>query len=528
VWEFVAIEIFVTVGTEGLAQLNTWLDTAAGELFTDHMNIVIMEHAVSLDLLSLESPEFYDKLDRIRSQSVGRVNLLTEMLNVGQEASTIILLASSLALYSFWLFILVLLTTLPIFASEVRFSKMSYAAIYRHTPERRLLEYLRLLATWMFSAKEVRALSLSPHLKQKYRDTANRVYLHNKRLSLRRATYGFSLNTLSIAGQYTGYLLVVVPVLRGAITLGSFTYLAGALTRCRSSMARACSILGGMSEPLLLLDDMFDFLDAKPAIAPAQSISTALRVNDGIEIHGVSFSYPGSSKVVLDNVFIRLPSNKISVLVGANGSGKSTLIKLICRLYDPTSGYITLDGVDLRLYELSYLRQLISVMFQDFVKYDLSVSDNISFGSIADYDKQTLIETTARLTGIDEFIAALPDGYAQILGQRFGGSVDLSGGQWQRMAFARAMIRNGRVMIFDEPAAHMDAEAEATVFNLLEGNKADRITIVITHRLSHVARADWIVLLERGKVLEQGTHHGLVQSGGAYAHLFSLQAAGYQ
>jgi ATP-binding cassette, subfamily B, bacterial len=516
----------------------------------------LMEHAATLDLYHFEDPVFYDQLERARRQTVGRIGLLTQLLTMTQDVLTLISLGAALFVYSPWLLVLLFVAVLPSFIGETHFASLEYSLLYRWTPERRQLDYLRYLGASDKTAKEVQMFGLAPWLIERYRSLSDRFYEENKRLSVRKGVISTALSIVGTLGYYGAYVIILVRAVGGAITLGSLTFLAASFGRSRDLIQRLLLGASGIYEQSLYLKDLFDFFKTEPSIRSrpdAPSVPNPIR--QGFVFENVGFRYPGSDRWAVRHINIRLAPGERVALIGENGAGKTTLTKLLGRLYDPTEGRILLDGVDLRDYELASVRRATGVIFQDFVRYDLRFDENIGVGEIdkvrpyLDLPGNGKLAEGANLSeaappgkgSIPEPIVAaaesslaaslLPrfsEGYRQMLGRRFESGVDLSGGEWQKVALARAYIRDAQVLILDEPTAALDARAEYEVFirfsRLVEG----RMAVIISHRFSTVRMADRIVVLQNGMIVEEGTHHELVARNGLYAELFALQAEGYR
>jgi ATP-binding cassette subfamily B protein len=448
---------------------------------------------------------------------------------MGQQTITLLSLSVAIVAFSPWFLVLLLAAMIPSFLGEARFAMLAYSILYRWTPERRELDYLRMLGASNQSAKEVKIFGLGPHLIERSRSLFERFYAENKSLAIRRAVQGGLLNLLPYAGYYIAYIIILMRTLAGILTVGDLTFLAGAFMRSRLLIESLFGSVNNIAEQALYVKDLFDFFDTEPAISsPPNAIPAPRPIRDGFEFRNVSFAYPGSEHRVLNNVSFRFDANERIALIGENGAGKTTLVKLLARLYDPTEGVILLDGVDLREYNVDDLRREIGVIFQDYMRYDMLARDNIGFGRIDDLADQNRIENSARKSLADAVIAQLPRSYGQMLGRRFEDGVDLSTGQWQKIALARAYMRDAQVLILDEPTASLDARAEYGVFQRFADLTRDRMAILISHRFSTVRMADRILVLADGAILEQGTHKHLVALGGRYAELFELQAAGYR
>ena len=529
IWYLLAGEIALVVLNDFLSRGATLCDSLLGDQFTNHVSLRLMEHAAKLDLVSFEDPVFYDKLERARRQTTARLGMLAGLATMGQQAITLLSLSAAIVSFSPWFLVLLLAAMIPSFLGEARFAMLAYSVLYRWTPERRELDYLRLLGASNQSAKEVKIFGLGPHLIERSRSLFERFYNENRSLAVRRAVFGGLLNLLPFAGYYVAYIVILLRTLAGILTVGDLTFLAGAFMRSRLLIESLFSSVNNIAEQALYVKDLFDFFETEPAIAsPANALPAPRPIRSGFEFRNVSFAYPGSAHRVLTNVTFRLDANERLALIGENGAGKTTLVKLLARLYDPTEGAILLDGVDLREYDVDGLRREIGVIFQDYIRYDMLVRDNIGFGRIEDLANQDRIEHSAHKSLAAAVIAQLPNAYQQMLGRRFEDGVDLSTGQWQKIALARAYMRDAQVLILDEPTASLDARAEYEVFRRFADLTRDRIAILISHRFSTVRMADRILVLADGEILEQGTHQQLVALGGRYAELFELQAAGYR
>ena len=529
IWKLVALELALAVASDLLGRLNTLCDSLLGDRFTNRVSVRLMQHATRLDLASFEDPVFYDKLERARRQTTARLGLLAALLNMCQDTLSLISLSAGLIVFSPWLMVLLVAAVIPAFLGETHFTTLAYSVLYRWTPQRRQLDYLRLLGASAQSAKEVKIFGLGTHLAEQYHELAERIDQENKAVAIRRAVAGSALNLISTGGYYGAYAVVLVKTLAGAISIGMFTFLTGAFSRSRSYIERILSSFSDISEQAMFLKDLFEFFEMEPAVRSLPGAIPAPRpIRDGFEFRDVAFAYPGSDRPVVKNINFRLhPSEKIA-LIGENGAGKTTLVKLLARLYDPTEGQILLDGVDLREYDVDDFRHEIGVIFQDYMRYDMLARENIGFGRLESLEDHQRIESAARKSLAKSVIDRLPNRYHQMVGRRFEGGVDLSGGEWQKFALARAYMRDAQLLILDEPTATLDARAEYEVFQRFADLTRGRMAVLISHRFSTVRMADRILVLADGAIREQGTHHQLVALGGRYAELFELQAAGYR
>ncbi len=529
VWVYLSWEIALVVLSDVLGRLGALCDSLLGDKFTNVLSLRLMEHAGALDLVTLENPEFHDKLERARRQTTARLGMLATVAGVAQQSLTLLSLSAAVVAFSPWFLVLMVAAVIPSFLGETHFAMLAYSLLFRWTPERRELDYLRLLGASHQSAKEVKVFGLGPFFTARASRLFDQFYDTNKRLAMRRAATGTLLNLLPTAGYYGAYVMILLGTLAGRLTLGDLTFLSGAFARSRGIIENLFSSFNNITEQAFYLQDLFDFFQTEPTIfSKPGALPPPRPIRSGFEFRGVSFAYPGSRRRVLNEISLRIDPRERIALIGENGAGKTTLVKLLARLYDPTEGSILLDGVDLRDYSAEDLRQEIGVIFQDYMRYDMLVKDNIGLGRIEKLDDQSRIEEAARKSLADPLIASLPGGYQQMLGRRFDNGVDLSAGQWQKIALARAYMRDAQVLILDEPTASLDARAEYEVFLRFTELTRDRMAILISHRFSTVRMADRILVLAEGAIREQGTHEELLALRGRYAELFELQAAGYR
>jgi ATP-binding cassette subfamily B protein len=534
-WWLLAIEFGLAVLGELLARLSALAESLLGDLVANRTSVQLMEHAASLDLAQLENAEINDKLDRARRQTVGRIGLVTGLLTMVQDLVTLASLAIALVVYVPWLLILLALAVLPSFLGETRFAALSYSLLYSWTQERRQLDYLRYVGASDVTAKEVKLFGLARFLVGRYADLAQEFYEANRSLALRRAVVSSLLALVGTLGYYGAYAAIIyLTVTRhetpaGPFTIGVLTFLAASFRQSRDMIQRTLLGASQMVEQSLYLDDLFSFLALQPRVTTAAGApAVPVPIREGFVFENVGFHYPGSDNWAVRALSFRLRPGERLALVGENGAGKTTLAKLLARLYDPTEGRILLDGRDLREYDLDSLRRNVGVIFQDYVRYDFSLRDNIAVGDVTRLDERPAIEAAAERSLANTVAARLPGGYDQMLGRRFEGSVDLSGGEWQKVALARAYLRDAQLLILDEPTAALDARAEYEVFQRFAELTVGRMAVLISHRFSTVRMADRILVLLQGELVEEGSHEQLVARGGLYAELFHLQAAGYR
>lgn len=531
----VALELAVTVAGEGLARLSSLLESLLGDLFANRVSVRLMEHASTLDLAQFEDPAVYDHLERARRSTVRRIGLLSMLLKTLQDLITLMTLVAALILYVPWLLLLLVLAVIPAFLGETRFASLEYSLLYRWTPERRMLDYLRYVGASDVTAKETRLFGLSPFLVERYADLADEFYEANKQLAVRRSLVSTALAMIGSVGLYGAYgVIIYLTVIghrspAGLFTIGVLTFLIGSFRQSQNLIQSVLLSLSEIYEQSLYLRDLFTFFELRPRIASAPDArSVPQPIRRGFVFEDVGFRYPGSDRWALRHVSLEFAPGERIALVGENGAGKTTLVKLLARLYDPEEGRILLDGVDLKEYDLEDLHRNIGVIFQDFVRYELILRENIGVGEIEAAENRERIEEAARRSLADDVAGRLSAGYEQQIGRRFEGGVDLSGGEWQKVALARAYLRDAQVLILDEPTAALDARAEYQVFVRFSELTRGKMAVIISHRFSTVRMAEHIVVLRHGEVVEQGSHEELLAEEGLYAELFNLQAAGYR
>jgi ATP-binding cassette subfamily B protein len=531
----VGIELGIALVGEGLSRVSSLLESLLGDLFANRTSVQLMQHAATLDLEQFENAEIYDKLERARRQTVGRIGLFTMLLATLQDLITLVSLSVALAVYVPWLLLLLIVAVLPSMLGETHFASLGYSLLYSWTPERRQLDYLRYIGASDISAKELKLFGLSDFLVGRYDRLSNEFYEANKALSVRRSVVSTLLSIVGTLGYYGAYAVIIYMTVTshqspaGPFTIGVLTFLAGSFRQSRDLIQRVLLSLAQVFEQALYLDDLFTFLDIEPSIKlnpGAKPVPVPIRT--GFVFEGVGFKYPGSEQWAVRRLDFALAPGERLALVGENGAGKTTLVKLLARLYDPTEGRILLDGVDLKDYDLESLRRNVGVIFQDFVRYDFMLKENIAVGNIGRIEDQPAIRTAAERSLADSVARRLTGEYDQMLGKRFEGGVDLSGGEWQKVALARAYMRDAQLLILDEPTAALDARAEYEVFLRFSELTKGRMAVLISHRFSTVRMADRILVLKGGELVEQGTHDALVSLGGLYSELFQLQAAGYR
>ncbi|HWE53178.1 MAG TPA: ABC transporter ATP-binding protein [Bryobacteraceae bacterium] len=528
-WMLLGAEFVLVAFASFCSRAIDYCDLRIVDEFSRTISLRVMDHAANLDLASLEDPEFHDKLERARVQATDRAVMFSSVGQLLQAVVMMVVLASAAAAYSPWMLAVLVLCTIPAFTGESYFTFDAYALARDLTPIRRELDYLRVLSTSRDSAKEIRVFGLGDYLQKRYRARSHQVISLTRRHAGHRLLWASILNLIASAGYYTCYITLVLEAWAGRISIGTLTFLAGAVAGANSQLQLVFTQFSHVSEQALYLTDLVDFLDEKPTIYSKRNALPLPRpIRRGLEFRDVSFHYPGSRKMVLDHLNLTIMPGEHVALVGENGEGKTTLVKLLARLYEPTGGQILLDGIDLREYELNDLRHEVGIIFQDFYRYDFPVRENIGTGRIECIHDDEALWDAARRSGADEIVTRLPRQMEQMLGLRFEGGVDLSGGQWQRIALARAYIRDAQILILDEPTAALDAAAEAEVFSNFRELMGGRTALLISHRFSTVRMADRILVLANGRIAEEGNHQDLTAAGGRYARLFELQAANYR
>ena len=534
IWWLVGAEFGLAILSTALARGVSLMDGLLGDLFANQTSIRIMAHAATLDLEQFEDATFYDKLERARRQTTGRTVLLSGVFGQVQELISVAFLAAGLAVYNPWLLLLILVAVTPSFIGDNYFNQRSYSLSRSWTPERRELDYLRYVGASDETAKEVKIFGLSDFLIDRFRTLSWQFFVKNRALSVSRAGWGTVLTALGTAGYYGAYVWIIQRAVTGQISLGDLTFLAGSFRQVRGSLEGILLQFSSLTQEAIYLQDLFDYFAIEPLIHSAKTTRPFPRpIGEGeaalrFVFENVGFKYTNSERWALRNLSFALEPGEKLALVGENGAGKTTLVKLLARLYDPAEGRILLNGYDLREYDLLELRRNIGVIFQDYTRFKMSAGINIAVGDIDERTNQPRIEVSAQRSLADSVIAKLSGGYDQQLGRSFGKGVELSGGEWQKVALGRAYMRDAQLIILDEPTAALDARAEYEVFQRFAQLTEGKSSVIISHRFSTVRMADRILVLENGTLLEIGSHYELLEKDGRYAELFGLQARGYQ
>ncbi|MGA9980355.1 MAG: ABC transporter ATP-binding protein [Candidatus Sulfotelmatobacter sp.] len=528
-WWLVAAEFAIAIFASLLGRTIDYLDALLADKYTRHVSIRVMTHAAELDLTAYEDPVFYDRLERARVQATDRLGMIQSIGRLVQQVITAASLSAYILLFSPWLLLLLIVGILPAFLGESHFAFLGYARNFRQTPVRRELDYLRVLGGSREAAKELKLFGLKDFLIARFTRLSDQLYRENVDLARRRLIAGSFLSMIGTAGYYSAYVYVIWRTATGFLTIGQMVFLTGAIIQASGNIQQIFSTLSSIADQALFLTDLLEFFKMQPTLCSKLHALPAPRpILQGFEFRNVSFRYPGASRLVLNGLDLHLRVGERVALIGENGEGKTTLVKLVTRLYDPVEGQILLDGVDLREYDLEDLYREIGVIFQDFMRYEMTARENIAVGRIDELDNLPLLRAAADKSMADEVIERLPGDYEQMLGRRFESGVDLSGGEWQKLALARAYLRDAQVLILDEPTSALDARSEFDVFQRFAELTAGKSALFISHRFSTVRMADRIVVLQDGRIAEDGNHETLLNLGGRYAEMFEMQAATYR
>src|SRR5580692_6671000 len=526
---YVALEALLVAATamaqRGISLAQSLLRAQLGQ----RVNVMILEKALTLDLTQFEDSEFYDKLTRARREASSRpLSLVMRTFGLLQNAISLVSFGGLLVRFSPWAVVLLILAGLPAFLAEAKFSGEAFRLFRWRAPESRMQIYLESVLAREDYAKEVKLFELGPRFLDRYRDIFTRLYREDRDLTLRRDAWGFGLGLLGTAALYGGYVWIAAETVLGAMTVGQMTMYLMLFRQGQSAVSAALSAVSGLYEDNLYLSNLFEYLE-QPVQGSSGTLTAGPKPGDGIRFEDVEFVYPDSTAPALSHIDLHVKPGESLALVGENGSGKTTMIKLLTRLYRPTSGRILLDGLDLQEWDETVLRRRIGVIFQDFARYQMLVGENIGAGDERAFDDEARWRSAAMQGLAAEFVEALPSGYRTQLGKWFKDGRELSGGQWQKIALARAFMRNeADILVLDEPTAAIDAAAEAEVFEHFRELTRNRIAIVISHRFSTVRMADQILVLDEGRIVERGSHDSLLAEDGRYAKLFTLQARGYR
>lgn len=528
-WWLVGLEFGLACLASILNRGVDYCDTLLADKFIRHISVRIMYHASRLDLASYEDPLFHDKLERARVQATDRLGMVQQLGRLVQQVITTASLAASILFFSPWLLLVLIACVIPAFLGESHFAFLGYAQAFRQTPVKRQIDYLRFLGASKDSAKELKLFGLSKYLTDRFQKLSDDIFVQNVALAKRRLLASSLLSLLTTVGYYGAYAYVILETVRGEMTVATLVFLTGAIAGASANLQMIFSTFSSIADQSLFLTDLLQFFAVRPTVfSKPNAIKTPRPIKLGIEFREVTFSYPGSDRPILRNLNLFLKPDERIALIGENGEGKTTIVKLLTRLYDPTAGQILLDGVDLREYDLDDYASNIAVIFQDFMRYDMTAWENIAVGQIGARENLDKVELAAKKSLAEGVIRKLPNGYDQMLGRRFETGVDLSGGEWQKVALARAYLRDAQILVLDEPTAALDARSEHEVFERFAELTKGKMALLISHRFSTVKMADRIIVLEKGVIAEQGRHEQLMAHGGRYAEMFELQASSYR
>jgi ATP-binding cassette, subfamily B, bacterial len=528
-WWLVLAEFGLAVFSSVVTRAIDFSDSLLANKYTRYVSVQVMKHASELDLTSYEDPIYYDRLERARVQATDRLVMIQSIGRLELQLITAIGWSVAVMWYAPWLMLLLIAAVLPAFLGETHFAFLGYAKNFRQTPIKRQLDYLRQAGATKEAAKELKLFSLANFFTDRFAKLSEIIYQEDVALARKRLGIGSVLSFVSTGGYYGAYAYVIWRAIAGKLGIGTFFFLTNAILQASSNIQQVFSTLSGIADQALFLTDLLAFFEMKPTIrSKPNALPAPHPIKKGFEFRNVSFVYPGTERLILNRLNFHLDPGERVALIGENGQGKTTIVKLITRLYDPTEGQILLDGVDLREYNLEDLYREIGVIFQDFMRYEMTARENIAVGKIDELEDVPALQAAAKKSLADEVVARLAAGYEQMLGRRFEGGVDLSGGEWQKLALARAYLRDAQLLILDEPTAALDARSEYQVFQRFAELTSGKMALFISHRFSTVRMADRIVVLEAGNIVEEGTHDQLTRMGGRYAEMFELQAASYR
>ena len=528
-WYLVGTEVGLNVLLGLLMRTIDYSDALLANRYTQLVSVRVMDQAAKLDLTTYEDPAFYDRLERARVQATDRLVMIQQMGRLVQQVIMTITFSAALALASPWLVGLLLLGVLPSFLGETHFAFLGYAKNFRQTTAKRQMDYLRQVAGSRDGAKEVKLFGLHRFFTDRFKTLADQIYREDVALARGKLLLGGLLGVVSTLGYYGAYVYVIWRTLGGHNDIGQFTLLTTSIQQASSNLQQVFSTASGIADQALFLTDLLAFFEMKSTVDPnpnGRKFPEQIRI--GFEFRNVSFAYPGTTRRVLKDFNMVLRPGERIALIGENGQGKTTVVKLITRLYDPTEGQILLEGIDLREYSLEDVHRNIGVIFQDFVRFEMTARENIAIGRVDKPHSEVELESAAHKSLADTVIGKLAGGYEQMLGRRFEGGVELSGGEWQKIALARAYLRDAELLILDEPTAALDARSELEVFERFAELTQGKMALLISHRFSTVRMADRIVVLSGGRLIEEGNHQQLMAAGGVYADMFEMQAASYR
>jgi ATP-binding cassette subfamily B protein len=529
-WWWVTAEVALALVNGILSRTIDYTDQILADRYTNHVSVQVMQQAAQLDLTTYEDPAFYDRLERARVQATDRLAMIQQMGRLFQQIILTVIWSGVLVYRSPLMILPLVAGVLPSFIGETHFAFLGYEKNFRQTPRKRIMDYLRQVGGSKEAAKELKLFNLSEYLTSRFRALSQEIYEENVELANKKMLWGGLLSLISTVGYYSAYIFAIYEAIAGRYpTIGVFALITASIQQAQSNFQQAFSTASGIADQALFLTDLIAFFEIKPTVQNTQNALPAPQpIRRGFEFRNVSFAYPGTERMILKNFNFTLAPGERIALIGENGQGKTTVVKLITRLYDPTEGEILLDGVNLREYSIEDLHREMGVIFQDFMRYEMTVKENIGIGHVEVPHSEQEIELAAQKSLAAEVVKTLAGGYDQMLGRRFVSGVDLSGGEWQRIALARAYLRDAQLLILDEPTAALDAKSELEVFERFAELTTGKMALLISHRFSTVRMADRIVVLAGGRLVEQGTHQQLMALGGRYAEMFEMQAASYR
>jgi ATP-binding cassette, subfamily B, bacterial len=527
IWQLVLLELALVIISDVIGRGIALTESLLGDLFSNYSSVEIIKHAATLDLYQFEDPQFYDKLERARRQTTGRTVLMNQVFEQIQDIVSVVFLGAGLVFFNPWLLFILIVAVIPSLFGEIYFNQKVYSLTLGWTPQRRELDYLRYIGASDETAKEIKMFGLSDFLANRFERISDRYFQENKKITIKRAISGIVLSSVGTLAYYSAYVFIIFQTIAGTLSLGTMTFLAASFERVRSLLQSVMLRFSRIADSALYLQDYFDFLALKPLHQPTGGLPVPNPIKQGFRFDNVSFKYLNSDKYAVQNLSFELKAGEKMALVGENGAGKTTIVKLLARLYEPTEGVIWLDGHNLIDYDPQQLHEAIGVIFQDYIRFQMTAAENIAIGKIEQIANEPRIEDSASKSLAADVVEKLPQKYQQMLGKKFQNGVDLSGGQWQKVALARAYMREAQLLILDEPTAALDARAEHEVFIRFADLTKGKTAVLISHRFSTVRMADRILFLENGQRQELGTHAELMAKAGKYAELFNLQAKGY-
>lgn len=528
-WFLVGLEAGLNIAIGLLSRGVDYYDQVLADRYTRFVSIQTMDHASQLDLQTYEDPVYYDRLERARVQATDRLGMIQSIGRLYQLVITTAAFSLAILFGAPWLLLLLIACLVPAFLGESHFAFLNYAKNFRQTPAKRQLDYIRQVGGSKEAAKELKLFGLSKYFTDRFTTISNGILDENLALSRRRLIATSFLSILSTGGYYGSYIWIIWQTVHGTMDLKTMVFLTGSIQNASSNFSQIFSTLSSIADQALFLTDLIAFYEMKPTVTSKPNALPAPRpIKQGFEFRNVSFHYPGTERIILKDLNFRLEPGERIALIGQNGQGKTTIVKLMARLYDPTGGQVLLDGIDLREYNIEDLCKEIGVIFQDFMRYEMTARENIGVGRIELLNDDERIHRAAEKSLADGVINRLGNKYEQMLGRRFEGGVDLSGGEWQKLALARAYLRDAQVLILDEPTAALDARAEYEVFERFNELTQTKMALFISHRFSTVRMAERIIVLENGAIAEEGNHDQLMALNGRYADMFELQASSYR